>query len=408
MLLVQKFGGSSVADVSRIKRVAERVYSTCLEGHQVVVVVSAMGDTTDELIELAHQVNPSPSPREMDQLLSTGEQVSIALLSLALQALGGDAISLTGAQAGITTDGTYGKASITAVDTQRLRRELEQGRIPVVAGFQGKAPNGDVNTLGRGGSDTTAVALAAALRADICEIYTDVEGVFTADPRLEPAAVKLPCISYDEMLELACLGAVVLHPRAVELAKIHQVPLRVRSSFTTDLGTEIKEEEAMEQKRVVSGIAHDAQVAKIGLFDVFDRPGIAHTLFSALAAEKINVDMIIQGMTRDGRNDISFTISRHDLPQALKVVERVKESIGAKGYTYNDRVGKVSIVGAGMVTHSGVAAAMFAALSAEGINIEMISTSEIKISCIIKEEEIPRAVRALHRCFSLERLVDTK
>ncbi|ACX52022.1 aspartate kinase [Ammonifex degensii KC4] len=406
MLVVQKFGGSSVANAERIKRVAERVWRTRQAGNEVVVVVSAMGDTTDELIDLARQVTSDPSPREMDQLLSTGEQVSIALLAMALQALGAEAISLTGAQAGITTDGIYGKASISAVDTRRLKEELAAGRIPVVAGFQGLAPNGDVTTLGRGGSDTTAVALAAALQADLCEIYTDVEGVFTADPRLVPEAVKLPAISYDEMLELACLGAVVLHPRAVELAKIYQVPLRVRSSFSEDPGTVIKEEDDMEKKRVVSGVAHDLNVARIGIFDVFDRPGIAYRLFSSLAAENINVDMIIQGMTRDGRNDISFTVSRHELPQALKVVEKVKEEIGAKGYTYDDRVGKVSIVGAGMITRPGVAAAMFEALSREGINIEMISTSEIKVSCIIKEEEVPRAVKALHRHFGLENLGD--
>ncbi|RDV83663.1 aspartate kinase [Ammonifex thiophilus] len=406
MLVVQKFGGSSVANAERIKRVAERVWRTKQAGDEVVVVVSAMGDTTDELIDLARQVTSDPSPREMDQLLSTGEQVSIALLAMALQALGAEAISLTGAQAGITTDGVYGKASISTVDTHRLKKELAAGRIPVVAGFQGLAPNGDVTTLGRGGSDTTAVALAAALQADLCEIYTDVEGVFTADPRLVPEAVKLPAISYDEMLELACLGAVVLHPRAVELAKIYQVPLRVRSSFSEDLGTVIREEDDMEKKRVVSGVAHDLNVARIGIFDVYDRPGIAYRLFSSLAAENINVDMIIQGMTRDGRNDISFTVSRYDLPQALKVVEKVKEEIGAKGYTFDDRVGKVSIVGAGMITRPGVAAAMFEALSREGINIEMISTSEIKVSCIIKEEEVPRAVRALHRHFGLENLGD--
>ncbi|HIE12620.1 MAG TPA: aspartate kinase [Desulfotomaculum sp.] len=404
MLIVHKYGGSSVAHASRIKQVAARVWQARREGNDVVVVVSAMGDTTDDLIALAGQVTAEPGKREMDQLLSTGEQVSIALLTMALQALGADAVSLTGRQAGIATDGVYGKAAITGIDTGRLRDELAAGRIAVVAGFQGLAPNGDVTTLGRGGSDTTAVALAIALRADRCEIFTDVEGVYTADPRVVPEAKKLPLISYDEMLELASLGAVVLHPRSVELAKLHGLPLVVRSSFNNKPGTFVRGDSGMERTHLVSGVAHDLNVAKVGLFDVLDQPGIAHRLFAALAAEQVNVDMIIQGATRNGQNDIAFTVKRDDLKRALAAVEAIKEAVGAKGYTYDDHVGKVSIVGAGMVTRPGVAAAMFEALAAEGINIEMISTSEIKVSCIVKEAEVPRAVRALHRRFGLDAL----
>ncbi|MEW6447086.1 MAG: aspartate kinase [Bacillota bacterium] len=405
MVIVQKFGGSSVADASRIKRVAARVWQTRREGNDVVVVVSAMGDTTDDLIALARQVTGDPDKREMDQLLSTGEQVSIALLTMALQSMGAEAISLTGQQAGIATDGVYGKAAITSIDTRRLRDELDAGKIVVVAGFQGLAPNGDVATLGRGGSDTTAVALAAALGADRCEIFTDVEGVYTADPRLVPGARKLPVISYDEMLELASLGAVVLHPRSVELAKLYGIPLVVRSSFNNQPGTLVREDSGMERTHMVSGVAHDLNVAKVGLFDVLDQPGIASKLFAALAAEQVNVDMIIQGATRNGQNDIAFTVNRDDLKKALAAVEAVKDAVGAKGYTYDNHVGKVSIVGAGMVTRPGVAAAMFEALAAEGINIEMISTSEIKVSCVIKETEVVRAVQALHKRFGLDKLV---
>lgn len=404
MLIVQKYGGSSVADASRIKRAAARVWRTRREGNDVVVVVSAMGDTTDHLIALARQVAGDPGKREMDQLLSTGEQVSIALLTMALQDLGAEAISLTGQQAGIATDGVYGKAAITDVDTARLRKELGAGKIVVVAGFQGTALNGDLTTLGRGGSDTTAVALAVTLRAERCEIFTDVEGVYTADPRVVPQARRLPVISYDEMLELASLGAVVLHPRSVELAKLYGMPLVVRSSFNDKPGTLVREVSDMERTHMVSGVAHDLNVAKVGLFDVADRPGIAFRLFAALAAEQINVDMIIQGATRDGQNDIAFTINRDDLKKALAAVEAIQDAVGAKGYVFDDHVGKVSIVGAGMVTRPGVAAAMFEALAAEGINIEMISTSEIKVSCVIKETEVVRAVQALHKRFGLDAL----
>ncbi|MDI6709618.1 MAG: aspartate kinase [Thermoanaerobacterales bacterium] len=401
MLVVQKFGGSSVADAGRIADVARRVARTRTEGHQVVVVVSAMGDTTDHLIALAREVSSDPATREMDMLLATGEQVSIALLTMALQAIGYDAVSLTGAQAGILTDGTFGKARIAGVETARLRKELGLGRVAVVAGFQGVDAGQEITTLGRGGSDTTAVALAAALGADLCEIYTDVDGVFTADPRLVADARQLARISHDEMLELASLGAVVLHPRAVELAKLYAVPLVVRSSFNDRPGTLITEVSDLEQAAVVSGIAHDGNVARIGLFDVHDRPGIASRIFRALAAEKINVDMIIQGAMRDGRNDIAFTVSGTDLSRALKVIEAIQDEVGAKGYTYDEGLAKVSIVGAGMVSFPGVAAAMFEALADGGINIEMISTSEIKVSCVIALQDVERAVRLLHARFRL-------
>ncbi|MEW6726139.1 MAG: aspartate kinase [Bacillota bacterium] len=401
MIVVQKYGGSSVADPERIRRVAERVAATKEQSRDVVVVVSAMGDTTDHLIELAHKVSSDPPAREMDMLMATGEQVSIALVVMALEGMGFKAVSLTGEQAGIKTDGVFNKASIAGVDPSRIRSELERGRIVVVAGFQGVDEQGEITTLGRGGSDTTAVAVAAALKADFCEIYTDVDGVYTADPRVVPEARKLDVISHDEMLELASLGAVVLHPRAVELAKLYSVPLVVRSSFNNNAGTLIQEVRDMEKAAVVSGIAHDLNVAKIGLFDVKDEPGIASRIFRALADENINVDMIIQGAMRDGRNDIAFTVGTDDLRKTLPVVERILNDIGAKGYTHEDDLAKVSIVGAGMVSFPGVAAAMFEALASAGINIEMISTSEIKVSCVIAREYVHQAVRVLHDRFKL-------
>jgi aspartate kinase len=403
MLIVQKYGGSSVATPERVRHVAARVVATKRQGHRVVVVVSAMGDTTDHLIELAHRVSPNPPDREMDMIMATGEQVSIALLAMAIRDLGEEAVSLTGGQVGILTDEVHTKARIQKVDTARLRGELAAGRIPVVAGFQGVTGDNEITTLGRGGSDTTAVALAAALRADLCEIYTDVDGVYTADPRLVPTARKLPVISHDEMLELACLGAVVLHPRAVELAKLYRIPLHVRCSFNENPGTMLKEETALEKSLVVTGVAHDLNVAKIGIFDVPDRPGMARHIFKALGDENINVDMIIQSSTRSGVADISFTVGRTDLARALAVVERVVAEIGARGYTHDDEVAKVSIVGAGMISKPGVAALMFEALAEEGVNIEMISTSEIKVSCVVRASEAERAVRALHRKFGLDR-----
>lgn len=401
MLVVQKYGGSSVANPERIRRVAGRVASVRESGHDIAVVVSAMGDTTDDLVSLVKEITDSPSDREMDMLLSTGEQVSIALLAMALKELGRPVISLTGAQAGIKTDSAHTKARILEIDTSRVREEFASGNIVVVAGFQGINQASDITTLGRGGSDTTAVALAVALEADLCEIYTDVDGVYTTDPRVVPEARKLKVISYDEMLELANLGAAVLHPRAVELAMKYKMPLHVRSSFNNNPGTLVKEVENMERALLVTGVVCDHNVAKIGLFNVMDKPGIAYTLFKALADEKINVDMIIQSAMRDERNDISFTCSNGDLKKALAVVERLQGDIGADGYTYGEGVAKVSIVGAGMVSNPGVAAEMFEALYNEGINLEMISTSEIKVSCIIRDEDAEKAVRALHKKFNL-------
>lgn len=402
MLVVQKYGGSSVADPDRIRRVAGRVAAVHEEGRDIAVVVSAMGDTTDDLVSLVKEITGLPSDREMDMILSTGEQVSIALLAMALSELGRPVISLTGAQAGIKTDSAHTKARISEIGTNRIREEFNRGNIVVVAGFQGINQAGDITTLGRGGSDTTAVALAVALKADLCEIYTDVDGVYTTDPRIVPEARKLDVVSYDEMLELANLGAAVLHPRAVELAMKYKMPLHVRSSFNNNTGTLVKEAEKMEKALLVTGVVCDHNVAKIGLFNVMDKPGIAYTLFKALADEKINVDMIIQSAMRDERNDISFTCSTGDLKKALAVVDRLQPEIGADGYTYGEGVAKVSIVGAGMVSNPGVAAEMFEALYKEEINLEMISTSEIKVSCIIRAEDSEKAVRALHKKFNLE------
>lgn len=401
MLIVQKYGGSSVADAERIRRVARRVNDVRVEGHSVIVVVSAMGDTTDDLIHLVGEITDNPPEREMDVILSTGEHVSMSLLAMAIKELGTAAVSLTGGQVGIHTDNIHTKARIVNVDTDRLRKELDLGNVIIVAGFQGIDEQNDITTLGRGGSDTTAVALAAALKADLCEIYTDVDGVYTTDPRIVAEARKLDVISYNEMLELANLGAVVLHPRSVELAMQYKIPLQVRSSFNLNLGTIVREIDDMERSLVITGIAYDLNVAKIGLYDVFDRPGIAHKLFKALADEKINVDMIIQSATRDERNDISFTCAQDDLRKALAVVQGLLPDIGASGVTSKDNVAKVSIVGAGMVSNPGVAAMMFEALAEDGINLEMISTSEIKTSCVIEATKAVKAVQILHNKFNL-------
>lgn len=404
-LIVQKFGGSSVANAERIRRVAQRVIETKKAGHNVVVTVSAMGDTTDDLIEISKQLTDNPSRREMDMLLTTGEQVSIALLAMTLQQMGYDAISLTGPQAGFITDKVHSKAKILYINPERILRELDKGNIVVVAGFQGMTMDHEITTLGRGGSDTSAVALAVELEADVCEIFTDVDGVYTADPRIIEDAAKLEIISYDEMLELASLGAGVLHPRSVEMAKQYDVVLHVRSSFNYNEGTLVEEaskvQQKMEKDRVVSGVAHDLNVAKMALFDVPDHPGIASTIFKALAEERVNVDMIIQSQERNGVNDISFTVVKDDLTKAVTVVEQVKEQINAGGFEYDDNVAKVSIVGAGMITNPGVAAAMFEALAEAGINIEMISTSEIKVSCVVSATEAQRAVQVLHDKFEL-------
>lgn len=404
MLIVQKFGGSSVATPERIKRVARRVVEGRKEGNDMVVVASAMGDTTDELISLMKQISASPSEREVDMLLSTGEQVSISLLAMAVRELGYDAVSLTGAQAGIKTNQVHKKAKILDIDTKRVKRELQNGRVVIVAGFQGIDNNYEIFTLGRGGSDTSAVAIAAALKADVCEIYTDVDGVYTTDPRVVPEASKLESISYDEMLELASLGAGVLHPRSVELAKLYKLPIHVRSSFNYNSGTIVQEVEKMEKDVIVSGAAHDYNVAKIGLFDVPDRPGIAYKVFNALAEKNIDVDMIIQSAMRNNVNDISFTITRDDLSKALTTVEELKEEVGFRGYTHDEDVAKISIVGAGMISHPGVAAMMFQALAEESVNIDMITTSEIKVSCIIKSADAEKALRAIHRKFELDKI----
>jgi len=402
LLVVQKYGGSSVANPKRIKKVAQRVSEYYNAGHQVVVVVSAMGDTTDELLELMEEISPNPPAREVDMLLSTGEQVSIALLSMALYELGVPAVSLTGPQAGISTDEVYTKARITEIKPTKIQKALAAGKVVVVAGFQGVNNEGDITTLGRGGSDTTAVALAAALNADVCEIYTDVDGVYTADPRIVPEARKIKEISYEEMLELASLGAVVLQPRSVDFARNYKVEVHVRSSFNYNEGTVLKEEKDLEKKGVVTGVAHDKNVVKIGVFGVPDQPGVAYRLFSELAAHNINVDMIIQSAGKEeGQNDISFTIGKNDLPKTLEILEELTKKLAAKGYSYDDKVAKVSIVGAGMVTYPGVAAKMFEALYEENINIHMISTSEIKVSCIIDIEVVEKAVNAIHKKFEL-------
>ena len=400
-LVVQKFGGSSVATIEKIKNVASRVMNERDQGNQVVVVVSAMGDLTDDLISLADQTGKSLPEREMDMLLTTGEQQSAALLTMTLHNLGCPAISLTGWQCGIMTDPVHSRARIAGIKPERIKKELEEGKVVVVAGFQGISPGGDLTTLGRGGSDTTAVALAAVLEADVCDIYTDVDGVYTADPRMVKEARKLDVISYDEMLELASLGAGVLQPRAVEFAMHYDVTVQVRSSFNLVPGTLVVEVGKMESDRVVSGVAHDLNVAKVALFDVPDRPGVAQAIFKALADVNINVDMIVQAAMRDERNDIAFTITKDDLPRALPVVERVCQEIGASGTSYGEDLAKVSIVGAGMMSHPGVAATMFETLAEEGINIHMISTSEIKVSCIVHAHEIERAVKAVHSRFNL-------
>lgn len=400
-LLVVKFGGSSVATIEKIKSIADKVAAMQAEGNQVVVVVSAMGDTTDELIGLAGATGDQAWHREMDMLLATGEQQSAALLAMTLNNRGTPAVSLTGWQAGIHSDDTHSKARIVSIANGRILQELKQGNVVVIAGFQGLSPQGDITTLGRGGSDTTAVALAASLSADRCIIFTDVDGVYTADPRIVPDAHKMSMVSYAEMLEMASLGAVVMQPRAVECAMHNQVEVEVRHSFKNDTGTLITEVDKMEKQRVVSGVAHDTNVARIAIFDVPDRPGVASLLFNKLAQQGINVDMVIQSAMRENRNDIAFTIEKADLNKAIPVVEEVVRELGASGLSYDADVAKVSIVGAGMQSHPGVAAKMFEALAEEGINIHMISTSEIRISCLIDEDLINKAVRALHAKYDL-------
>lgn len=400
-LVVQKFGGTSVATPERIRNVAQRIARTFRQGHQVVVVVSAMGHTTDQLIDLAKQVTARPPQRELDVLLATGEQVSIALVAMALAELGVEAISLTGSQVGIHTDGMFTRARIRRISTERLRQELDAGRVVVVAGFQGVTDHMDITTLGRGGSDTTAVALAAALQADVCEIYTDVNGVYTADPRVVPDARLLPVISHSEMLEMASLGAVVLQPRSVELAAQHGVVIHVRSSFSEREGTRVVPEANLEKAMVVTGVTHDRNVAKVVIIDVPDRPGVAFRLFSELAAAGINVDMIVQTAKQQETTDLLFTVARTDLDQTLAIAHRVSVELSAGEVRHDASVSKVSVVGAGMVSNPGVAARMFGALAGQGINIQAISTSEIKVSCLIDEARLEDAVQAVHQAFGL-------
>ena len=401
-LIVQKYGGTSVTDAERIKNVARRIAQARDKGDRVVVVVSAMGDTTDELIELAYQLSKHPDRRELDVLLSTGEIVSSTLLTMALHDMGYQAISLSGAQAGIRTDATYSRARILKVEAKRVVRELEKGNIVIIAGFQGVTEEMDITTLGRGGSDTTAVALAASLGAEVCQIYTDVDGVYTADPRLIPEAQKLAEISYEEMLEMANYGARVMHPRAVELGELYNIPILVASSFTLSPGTLIHGEVSMEVRNKVRSIAHDLNVAKITVIGVPDQPGIAAAIFQPLAKAGISVDTIVQNASINNVTDLTFTVVKSDLAKAMEVVRPVATSIGAKECVSDSKLGTVSIIGTGMQNTPGYAARMFGALSEQDINIQLITTSDIRITCIIDEGRVKDAVRALHRAFELE------
>jgi aspartate kinase len=400
-LVVQKFGGTSVADPDRLKAVARRLVAAREEGNRVVGVLSAMGQSTDELIDLAHAVSPEPDARELDMLVSVGERISCALAAMAIIDLGQRAISLTGSQAGIVTDTQHGQAKILEVRARRIHEALDSGSIVLVAGFQGVSTAFEVTTLGRGGSDATAVALAAALGADVCEIYTDVDGVFTADPRLVANARMLTEVGHEDMLELAAGGARVLMLRSVEFARNHGVRIHVRSSFTGEEGTWIRPQEELMEQPIISGIAHDTSEAEVTIVAVPDRPGIAARVFRALADEGVNVDMIVQNVGADGRTDISFTVPKADLGRAESLLERVAADIGAEGVHHDPEIAKISLVGAGMKTHPGVAADMFDALAEAGINIGIISTSSIRISCIVPAADVERAVQAVHERFRL-------
>ncbi|HET9090202.1 MAG TPA: aspartate kinase [Acidimicrobiales bacterium] len=401
-LVVQKYGGTSVGDPERIRAVAEHIARTRAAGNDVVVVVSAMGKFTDELIRMADEVSPTRPPRELDMLLTSGERISMALVCMALAALGVDSASFTGSQAGIITDTDHTRAKILEMRPDRIREALDDGLVPVVAGFQGVSTERDITTLGRGGSDVTAVALAAALKADVCEIYTDVTGVFSADPRVVSTARRLPKVSFDEMMEIAATGGRVLMLRSVEFARRHGVPLHVRSSFTWEPGTWIVEEDPTMEEAVVSAITDDTSEAKVTVGGVPDRPGIAAHLFRQLAEHGVNVDMIVQNTGANGMTDISFTVAKTDLDAARTVCQEVKEAIGATEVTTDDAVGRVSIVGAGMKSSPGVTALMFETLSEHGINIEMISTSSIRISCVVRADRVADAVRHLHTAFGLD------
>ncbi|MDQ0230971.1 aspartate kinase [Metabacillus malikii] len=402
-IIVQKFGGTSVGSAERILHVADRVIQEMENGNQVVVVVSAMGKSTDQLVELANQITSKPSKREMDMLLATGEQVTISLLTMALQNKGYDAISFTGWQAGIETEEQHSNARITNINPAKIKAELDKGRIVVVAGFQGASSAGQITTLGRGGSDTTAVAIAASLNADKCDIYTDVTGVFTTDPRVVKEARKLEAISYDEMLELANLGAGVLHPRAVEFAKNYQIPLEVRSSMEDERGTIVEEETSMEQNLVVKGIAFEDQVTKVSVLGLPNELTTLSTIFTTLANHNLNVDIIIQSTTNDKKISISFSIKTSDLDDTLKILEQHKSSLGYEHIEYETGLAKVSIVGSGMVSNPGVAANMFEVLAEQGIDVKMVSTSEIKVSTVISGEQMVTAVEALHSSFELSK-----
>lgn len=401
-LYVMKFGGSSVGDIERMQRVARRIVEKQDEGHQCVVIVSAMGDTTDDLIDQSRLLNENPPAREMDMLMTTGEQISMSLLAMAIHSLGREAVSYTGWQAGFRTEPVHGKARITDIVPNRVAKSLEEGKIVIVAGFQGMTDEGEITTLGRGGSDTTAVALAAAIGADVCEIYTDVEGIYSTDPRVVKNARKLKEISYDEMLELANLGAAVLHPRAVEYAKHNRVKLVVRSSFNHNEGTVVKEEANMEQGVVVSGIAFDKNVARISILGVADYPGVLAKVFGALAQAGIDVDIIVQSGVQNGEADFSFTVSLSDRERALQVIEGIRGELPFREVTSEDNLVKVSIVGAGMVSHPGVAAQMFDVISKTGVSIKMVSTSEIKVSCVIDGSNLNEVVQTLHTAYGLD------
>jgi len=400
--VVMKFGGSSVAGPERLKAVARRIVAAREAGSRVVAVLSAMGDTTDDLIGLAHQISPSPKPRALDMLITVGERISCALAEMAIEDLGVPAVSLTGSQAGIVTDTAHGRAKIVDIRARRIHEALDEGKIVLVAGFQGVSTDREITTLGRGGSDTTAVALAAALGAESCEIFTDVEGVYTADPRIVPEALKLPAVSYEEMLEMSASGAKVIALRSVEFARNHGVRLHVRSTFAESEGTWIREEdERMLEKAIISGITHDTDEAKVTILGVPDRPGVAARVFRPLADAGVNIDMIVQNVSEHGHTDISFTMPAADLSTAAPILEATAREVGAAGFTQDDDIAKVSLIGAGMKTHPGVAVEMFEALAEEGINIEIISTSSIRISCVVRAADVERAVRAVHGRFQI-------
>lgn len=401
-LVVQKYGGTSVGSIDRLMAVAKRLIAAKNRGDRVVAVVSAMGDVTDELLTKAHAISADPPEREMDMLLATGEQVTIALLAMAIDALGHQAVSFTGAQAGIISDARHTKARIQEIHAERVLEALDDDRIAIIAGFQGRTADGDITTLGRGGSDTTAVAVAAGLGADICEIYTDVDGVYTADPRIVSAARKIEAISYEEMLEMAATGARVLQLRSVEFARNYGVVIHVRSSFHDTPGTIVREADGMMEQAIISGVTHDTSEAKVTVRDVPDRPGVAAEVFGRLADANVNVDMIIQNVSEAGMTDISFTTPIDDLVRAKRVIEQAVADLGARDWSVDESIAKVSLVGAGMKTHPGVAARMFRSLAEAGVNLSMISTSSIRVSCVIEGDQVERAVRVLHTAFGLD------